>query len=87
LNETIAAVSTPAGRGGIGIVRICGSDAMRVATAFFKPKRDKAITPFSVRYGFVYDGGMLIDEALLCYMKAPHSYTTLDTVEVNCHGG
>ena len=87
MNETIAAVSTPSGRGGIGIVRICGSDALRIALTFFRLKHEKTIKPFHIRYGFIYDGGVLIDEALFCYMKAPRSYTALDTVEINCHGG
>ncbi|MDR1559814.1 MAG: tRNA uridine-5-carboxymethylaminomethyl(34) synthesis GTPase MnmE [Clostridiales bacterium] len=87
MNETIAAVSTPAGRGGIGIVRICGSEALRIAAEFFILKHKKPIKPYTIRYGFIYDGGLPIDEALLSYMKAPRSYTALDTVEINCHGG
>ena len=87
MNETIAAISTPPGRGGIGIIRICGPDVMRIATVFFRPKYEKPIKPFNLRYGFIYDGEALIDEALLCYMKAPRSYTALDTIEINCHGG
>ncbi|MDR2649519.1 MAG: tRNA uridine-5-carboxymethylaminomethyl(34) synthesis GTPase MnmE [Clostridiales bacterium] len=83
----IAAVSTPAGRGGIGIVRICGPDALRASAEFFKLKYKGPVKPYTFRYGFIFDGGLLIDEALLSYMKAPHSYTTLDTVEINCHGG
>ena len=87
MNETIAAVSTPAGRGGIGIVRISGSDAMRVALSFFRLKLEKRIRPNTIRHGFIYDGNTLIDEALISYMKAPRSYTAMDTVEINCHGG
>jgi tRNA modification GTPase len=60
---------------------------MHVAKAFFTLKNSKPIKPFNLRYGYIYDGDLLIDEALICYMRAPHSYTTLDTVEINCHGG
>jgi len=87
LDETIAAVSTPPGMGGIGVVRICGPDALRVALSFFEFKHRSPLKPNRMRYGYVKDGGAPVDEALLCYMKAPRSYAALDTVEINCHGG
>jgi len=87
MNETIAAVSTPAGRGGIGIVRICGPEALRISGDFVKLKNNIPLKPFCLRCGFIYDQELLIDEVLISYMGAQRSYTRQDTVEINCHGG
>ena len=75
------------GRGGIGIVRICGPEALRITEDFVKLKNNTPLKPFYLRCGFVYDQELLIDEVLISYMKAPSSYTRQDTVEINCHGG
>ena len=90
--DTIAAISTPLGEGGIGIVRLSGPDAVAVAGKVFSPKRNFkwAEGPgYRLIYGFAVDPktGVVIDEVLLSFMRAPHSYTTEDVVEFNCHGG
>lgn len=90
--DTIAAIGTPLGEGGIGIVRVSGPDAIRIAEKVFLPrkKQDWAEGPgYRLFYGYAVDpeNGAVIDEVLLSFMRAPYSYTTEDVVEVNCHGG
>lgn len=88
--DTIAAISTPLGEGGIGIVRLSGPDAVEVAGIIFRAKRGEwaGATGSSLIYGHIYDfEGAVVDEVLLGYMKAPHTYTREDVVEINCHGG
>ncbi len=89
--ETIAAISTPRGEGGIGIVRISGDEALDILTKVFKPKGGKAIKElrnFSINFGHLIDEeGNTVDEALVSIMKGPKTYTTEDIVEINCHGG
>lgn len=90
--DTIAAVATPLGEGGIGIVRLSGPDAISIAAQMFRGKggRSLAAQPtYTVRYGRVVDPrtGRQLDEALALVMHAPHSYTAEDVVEIQCHGG
>jgi tRNA modification GTPase len=83
--DTIAAISTPLGEGGIGIVRLSGADALSIARATFPGKlSDRQLT-----YGHVVDPqtGERVDEVLVSYMAAPHTYTREDVIEINCHGG
>ncbi len=91
LEETIVAISTPPGEGGIGVVRISGEKAVAVSDHFFKAKNGKSVASqksFTVRFGHVKDrDGRVIDEALLLLMKAPKSYTGEDVVEISVHGG
>ncbi|WP_027364726.1 tRNA uridine-5-carboxymethylaminomethyl(34) synthesis GTPase MnmE [Desulfotruncus alcoholivorax] len=97
IDDTIAAISTPLGEGGIGIVRISGPDAVRIATEIFKPAKDRDIKKenFKIIYGYIYnkdtnsaDGKHeIIDEVLLSVMRAPNTYTREDVIEINCHGG
>ena len=90
LFDTIAAISTPRGDGGIGIVRISGNNALEILGKIFKPKSKKNIEElknFSINYGHLYDGKNLVDEVLVSIMKAPNTYTKEDIVEINCHGG
>ncbi|MHB8917606.1 MAG: tRNA uridine-5-carboxymethylaminomethyl(34) synthesis GTPase MnmE [Desulfocucumaceae bacterium] len=90
MEDTIAAISTAQGEGGVGIVRISGKDAFQVAGKLFRPARPKdwLAESFRVHYGHVVDGsGRIIDEVLLTVMKAPGTYTREDVVEINCHGG
>lgn len=90
LFDTIAAISTPRGEGGIGIVRISGNNALEILGKIFKPKSKKNIEElknFSINYGHLYDGKNLVDEVLVSIMKAPNTYTKEDIVEINCHGG
>lgn len=91
LNDTIAAISTPPGEGGVGIVRISGEEAFIVAEKVFRPagKKDWLGEGFKMHYGHIVDclNGEVIDEVLLTVMKAPRTYTREDVVEINCHGG
>lgn len=94
LDDTIAAISTPVGEGGIGIVRLSGPEALAVASALFRrgregEKRLERARSHHVYYGLVRDPATseVVDEVLLTYMRAPHSYTREDVVEINCHGG
>lgn len=87
-DDTIAAIATPPGEGGIGIVRLSGAQALPILERIFAPMRPGRWLPFRMRLGRVVDpaGGML-DEALAVYMRAPTSFTAEDVVEVSCHGG
>jgi len=104
--DTIAAIATPVGRGGIGIVKISGNDAFALVQAIFRPlkkdrdtnvgksRQEKGRRPFEFEthrlyYGHIIDpdGGLPLDEVLLSAMKAPHTYTREDVVEINAHGG
>jgi tRNA modification GTPase len=89
LGETIVAVSTPSGHGGIGIIRLSGPDALRIAQSLFRPKRKTAkIPPGRAVFGAVADpeDGRPFDEGFLLYFQAPRSYTGEDVVELNLHG-
>ena len=88
--ETIAAIATAMNNSGIGIIRISGEDAIAIIKKIFKPYRDKNIDEVSthtVHYGTIMDGDRSLDEVLVLIMKAPHTYTREDTVEIDCHGG
>ncbi|MEW6107944.1 MAG: tRNA uridine-5-carboxymethylaminomethyl(34) synthesis GTPase MnmE [Nitrospirota bacterium] len=92
IDDTIAAISTPVGRGGIGIVRISGTGSLRIADNIFRHKkklRPSEAGSYSMLYGNIVDpdGYDEIDEVLVSVMRAPHSYTREDVVEINCHGG
>jgi len=89
-DDTIAAIATPIGTGGIGIIKISGPKATEIATQIFRPR--SVSLPFKshhLYYGEVVDPqeSFAIDEALLSFMAKPHSYTREDVVEINCHGG
>jgi len=88
--DTIAAISTPLGEGGIGIVRISGPKAVKIAKKVFRARSGDWTDGSGHRliYGYVVDcEGVIVDEVLLGYMRAPHTYTREDVVEINCHGG
>jgi len=87
--DTIAAIATPRGVGGVGIIRISGSESTKVCDKIFKGKtKISDATPYLMQYGSISDlSGNLIDKVLCVYMKAPASYTGEDTVEIHCHGG
>jgi len=90
LEDTIAAISTPLGEGGIGIVRLSGPAAVDIAKKIFKSKKEEwsAAGGHRLIYGHIYDqAGQSVDEVLVGYMKAPHTYTRENIVEINCHGG
>lgn len=89
--DTIAAISTGLSDSGIGIVRVSGEDAIKIVDKIFRsPKAGKRLADVkgnTVHYGFIYDGDELVDEVMAVVLKAPRSYTTENTVEINCHGG
>lgn len=86
---TIAAIATAPGEGGIGIIRLSGVSASEIADKIFhtgKIKTFKEAVPRVMYFGHVTDGEKRIDEGLAVYMKAPHSYTGEDVVEIQIHG-
>lgn len=84
--DTIVAIATPQGRGALGLVRMSGPRALSLAEEVFQGK--KPLVPRRVSFGKVVgEGGALLDEVLITYMKAPRSYTGEDVVELSCHGG
>jgi tRNA modification GTPase trmE len=88
LFDTIAAISTPRGEGGIGIIRISGDKSFEILEKIFNtknPNRDLGFYKFN--YGFIHDNGKIVDEVMAVRMKAPKTYTCEDVVEINCHGG
>ncbi|HEY7779051.1 MAG TPA: hypothetical protein VIC85_02455, partial [Ktedonobacterales bacterium] len=92
--DTIAAIATPPGTGGIGIVRVSGPDAFAIGHALFRPARgssggDWTPTSHLLTYGHVADPTTdePVDEVLAAFMRAPHTYTREDVVEINAHGG
>jgi tRNA modification GTPase len=90
IDDTIAAVSTPIGEGGIGIVRLSGPDAVAVADLLFLSSRGQRLSDVAthtIHYGTIRAAGRTIDEVLVSVMRAPRTYTREDTVEINCHGG
>ncbi|MHB1004816.1 MAG: tRNA uridine-5-carboxymethylaminomethyl(34) synthesis GTPase MnmE [Chloroflexota bacterium] len=90
LDDTIAAIATPIGEGGVGIVRLSGPRAGTIAQALFRRTRGRGeLRSHRLYYGHVHDpqSGAVVDEVLLAYMRAPHTYTREDVVEINCHGG
>ena len=90
LDDTIAAISTAIGEGSVGIVRLSGAKALVIADAVFVGKRGLKPSEFktyTLHYGKIVRGGQMLDEVILTIMRAPHSYTREDVVEINCHGG
>ncbi len=90
LTHTIAAVSTPPGKGGVAVIRISGEGALDIVGKVFAPMSGRALTDYPARtqvYGYVVDGEEKIDDVLAAYFPAPRSYTGEDTVEICCHGG
>ncbi|MGN0726758.1 MAG: tRNA uridine-5-carboxymethylaminomethyl(34) synthesis GTPase MnmE [Anaerovoracaceae bacterium] len=87
-DDTIAAVATAMGEGGIGIVRISGENALSILEKVFCSVKNRPTENRKLTYGFVTDNftGEKIDEVMAVYMKAPHSYTAEDVVEIQCHG-
>lgn len=89
LDDTIAAISTPIGEGGIGIVRLSGPAAVEILQRLFVPASAAPLQARTLRYGHVLDPTteQRVDEVLAAYMPAPHTYTRQDVVEINGHGG
>ena len=91
--DTIAAVSTPYGKGGVAMIRISGADALSVADAIFRTASKKKLSEMPVGkacYGEILsplENGKSIDDGIAVYFRAPYSFTGEDTVEISCHGG
>ena len=89
--DTISQTATAPGAGGIGIIRMSGAQALPIARRVFRPAAGGVLgdmAPYTARYGHITAAdGSVIDECILLYMRAPHSYTGEDTVELQCHGG
>jgi len=87
-SDTIAGIATPPGIGGIGIVRMSGPDALRIADSIFEGKKKPSeLKGFQAIYGWITDGEQRLDEAIVLVMRGPRSYTREDVVELQCHGG
>ena len=90
--NTICAIITPPGTGGISVIRLSGKDAISIASKVFRKKSGKSLSEartHSIHHGHIIDplSGEVIDEVLAGIMKSPHSYTCEDVVEISCHGG
>lgn len=88
--DTIAAISTPRGKGGVALIRISGPEAAAVGDRIFRPKNKKALSGHAEReavFGEIISGAAVIDTGLAVLFRAPRSFTGEDTVEVSCHGG
>ncbi len=88
--KTIAAISTPPGKGGVAVIRISGDEALEIAKKIFRPRGNKildSIIPRMQIYGDILYSGEQIDDGLLTYFAAPNSYTGEDIIEISCHGG
>ena len=90
-NDTIAAISTAVSPSGIGIIRISGEEALRIADRIYRSpggkKKRSAQQTHTIHYGYIMDGEDVVDEVLVSVMRAPKTFTAEDTVEINCHGG
>jgi tRNA modification GTPase len=92
LNDTIAAIATPVGEGGIAVVRLSGPQSLSIADASFKPAGKTSLAPspattHTIHFGKIVRQGRVLDEVLLAVMRAPRSFTRQDVVEITCHGG
>ena len=90
--DTIAAIATALGEGGIAIIRVSGDKALRIVSSIFRGKNNRPledIKTYTMRYGHIIerDTERAIDEVIVSFMKGPNSFTAEDTVEINCHGG
>ncbi len=88
LDDTIAAVATPLQPSGLGVIRVSGTEAVSLVEPLFKGRERplKKAETHKLLSGWIHDEGELLDKVLLVVMRAPHSYTTEDVVEIQCHG-
>ena len=88
MDDCIAAISSATGEAGIGIVRMTGEGCVDVLDSVFKRANENAdLINRKMTYGHIVDDNEIVDEVLVCYMKAPHTYTREDVVEIYTHGG
>jgi tRNA modification GTPase len=92
LDDTIAAIATPIGEGGLAVIRLSGPHALNIAGKSFSPIGKSALKPaaassHTIHFGHVVRNGVTVDEVLLSVMRAPRTFTREDVVEISCHGG
>src|ERR1044072_5796228 len=92
LDDTIAAIGTPIGEGGLAGIRISGTKALAVADKCFSPAGNHPLNPsaaasHTIQFGHVVREGKTIDEVLVAVMRGPRTFTREDVVEITCHGG
>ncbi len=92
LDDTIAAIATPLGEGGLAVIRLSGTQAFAVADNCFLPLGGKSLKPsaaptHTIQFGKIVRADKVIDEVLLAVLRAPRTFTREDTVEISCHGG
>src|SRR6185312_10096741 len=92
LDDTIAAIATPIGEGGLAVIRISGAQALAVADKIFSPVGKQSLKPsaaasHTIQFGHIVRDGKTIDEVLVAVMRAPRTFTREDVVEITCHGG
>ncbi len=92
IDDTIAAIATPLGEGGLAVVRVSGPQALVVADKSFLPVGKNSLKPsgaksHTIQYGKIVRGDKTVDEVLLTILRAPRTFTREDTVEITCHGG
>ena len=82
--DTIAAIATPLGTGGVGVIRISGNESFNIAEKIFK---GQPLIPGHISHGWIEDNGIKIDEVIILSFRNPNSYTGEDVIEIQCHGG
>ena len=87
MNDTICAIATSQGVGAIAIIRVSGEDSIKIVNKILKGKDLEKVESHTINYGHIIDNDKIIDEVLVSVMRAPKTYTTEDTVEINTHGG
>lgn len=89
--NTIAAIATAVSPAGLSVIRISGDEAFSIIDKIYRSKGgQKKLSEqpsHTIHYGYIYDGEQMIDEVLVLLMRAPRTFTTEDTVEIDCHGG
>jgi tRNA modification GTPase len=92
MDDTIAAIATPLGEGGLAVVRLSGGQALAIADQCFRPAGPHSLKPsaapsHTIQFGKIVRGEEVLDEVLLAVLRAPRTFTREDTVEISCHGG
>src|SRR5258708_6449779 len=92
LDDTIAAIATPIGEGGLAVIRISGPQALALGDKIFVPSGKSSVKPcaaasHTIQFGHIVRDGKTIDEVLVSIMRAPRTFTREDVIEITCHGG
>lgn len=91
-DDTIAAIATPLGEGGLAVIRLSGETSLEVADKIFSPAGKSSLKPsaaptHTIHYGKIWRAGQVVDEVLVAVMRAPRTFTRENVVEITCHGG